>query len=91
LTIFAELVDVSKGGLHCVVPDARSILKVGGRIDSPLTLERDDPKFRLRLNVAGTVTWHTDTAVGTHLGFAFTDRDELDDTEVEQLQGLLAK
>jgi len=48
-TISAELLNVSKGGVHCVVPDARAILKLAKRRDSPLTLERDDPKVQVRL------------------------------------------
>jgi hypothetical protein len=89
-TISAELVDVSKSGVHCVVSDGRSILKSGGRLGAPLILKGDDPKFQVRLTVTGTVTWHLDSALGTHLGVAFDELDVLDDEALEQLQSLLA-
>lgn len=86
LTISAELVDLSTGGVHFTVP-TRSILEVGARLGSPLILKRDDPELRVRLQVTGTVTWQSDSATGTHLGVAFDDPDE---TAVEKLQDLLA-
>ncbi|HEY5026099.1 MAG TPA: PilZ domain-containing protein [Acidimicrobiales bacterium] len=83
-TVSTDLVDISPGGMHCVALDAKVFAAAGARLDAPLVLTAFDRK--IRLDVGGTVTWHSETGRGTHFGIAF---DQLDDAQIENIQHLL--
>ncbi len=84
-TASADLVDISRGGMHCVVLGSKAVVAAGTRLDAPLVLSADDTW--IMLDVGGTVTWRSDTGRGTHFGLAF---DQLDDEQSENVQRLLA-
>ena len=84
--ISAYLVNFSQGGMHCVLPDAQSLVELGGVLDSPLLLEDDASKCRIALDVASNVTWHRDIGPGNQIGVAFA---QLNDEQVERAQRFL--
>jgi c-di-GMP-binding flagellar brake protein YcgR len=85
-TVSANLVNVSEGGMHCVVHDAESVLESGGRLESPLVLEDAGAESQVSLDVVANVSWHKAAGPGTQLGVVFT---ELADEQAEQLQRFL--
>ena len=85
-TVSANLVNVSEGGMHCVVHDAESVLESGGRLESPLVLEDAGAESQVSLDVVANVSWHKAAGPGTRLGVVFT---ELADEQAEQLQRFL--
>lgn len=85
-TIFADLVNVSQGGVHCIVPDAVPVLESGGRLDPPLLLEDHVSKSQVSLDVPASVSWRRDTAAGTQFGLVF---GELNNEQAEQVQRFL--
>ncbi|MGO9148417.1 MAG: PilZ domain-containing protein [Acidimicrobiales bacterium] len=82
-TISADLVNVSQGGVHCIVPDAQLVLEAGGKLASPLLLEDHVSKSRVSLDVSATVTWRRDIGPATQFGLAF---GELNHEQAEQVQ-----
>ncbi len=85
-TIFANLVNVSQGGVHCIVPDAQPVLKLSGRLDPPLLLEDHVSKSQVSLDVVASVSWRSDTETGTQVGLVF---GELNNEQAEQVQRFL--
>jgi hypothetical protein len=85
-TFSANLVNVSQGGVHCVVPDASSVLESGTKLDAPLLLEDVASRSQVSLEVASSVTWHRDIGVGTQLGVVFA---EMNNEQVERVQRFL--
>jgi len=67
-TVSANLVNVSEGGMHCVVHDAESVLESGGRLESPLVLEDAGAESQVSLDVVANVSWHKAAGPGTRLG-----------------------
>ncbi len=85
-TIVANLVNVSQGGVHCLVPDAEPVLESGGRLDPPLLLEDHVSKSQVSLDVAASVSWRRDTETGTEFGLVF---GELNNEQAKQVQRFL--
>jgi hypothetical protein len=86
-TISAGLVDLSEGGLRCVLPDASSTLAPGATLDGPFLLEAKIPSLRICLGVPGRIIWQRSTEAGTHFGVAF---GRLRDGETEGVQRFMA-
>jgi len=86
-TVSAGLVDLSEGGMHCVLPGAVPGLARGARLDGPFLLETDVTTWRICLNVAGWIAWHRSTAADTHFGVVF---DTLDRGEILGVRRFLA-
>ena len=84
--VSADLVDLSQGGMHCVVLGTHAFVEVGGTLGPPLVLEVRSPKSRVTLEVGGTVTWHNNTGLGTHFGVEFAP---LNDEQLERVRRLL--
>lgn len=70
-TISAPLVDLSEGGVRCVLPDAPLLLAPGARLDGPFLLEAEVATSRICLGVPGWVSWSLSTRAGTHFGVVF--------------------
>jgi hypothetical protein len=83
-TVSTDLVDISPGGMHCVALDAQVFAAAGAKLDAPLVLVAFGSQ--IRLDVGGTVTWHSAAKRGTHFGIAF---DQLDAEQVHSVQRLL--
>jgi hypothetical protein len=83
----AVVVNISEGGVHCVVSDAQSVLDSGGRLEVPFLLEDEVSKSQVRLDVASSVTWQKDIGTGTQLGVVFA---EMDNDQVGLVQEFLA-
>jgi PilZ domain len=86
-TITAGLVDLSPGGVRCVLPEAPSALAPGVMLDGPFLLEPEVTTSRICLDTAGRVIWRRSLGASTHFGVAL---GELDDGESEGLRWLLA-
>jgi hypothetical protein len=84
--ISANLVNVSQGGVHCVVAANNSLPKPGGRLDPPLLLEHELSKSSIILDVASSVTWHKDNGPAVQLGVVFA---ELNNEQAELVHGFL--
>lgn len=85
--ISVDLLNISQGGLHLVVPDARSILESGRTLDAPLWLKDLISGSDISLDVASSVTWHRIVGPTTQLGVVFA---QLNDKQAEQVQSFLA-
>ncbi len=83
-TISGSLVNVSQGGVHCVVPQLA--LEFGGRLDPPLLLDDDISKSRITLEVSSSVTWLRENGPSTQLGVVFA---EMDYEQVQRVQRFL--
>jgi PilZ domain len=70
-TISAPLVDLSEGGVHCVVPDVPLLLTPRDVLGGPFLLEGEAATSRICLAVPGRVSWIRDTRAGTHFGVTF--------------------
>jgi PilZ domain len=82
-TISAPLVDLSEGGVRCVLPDAPLLLAPGARLDGPFLLEAEVTTSRICLDVPGRISWNHSMRAGTHFGVMFA---ELDDGTTEGVQ-----
>ncbi|MGA3353000.1 MAG: PilZ domain-containing protein [Acidimicrobiales bacterium] len=85
--ISVDLLNISEGGLHLVVPYARSILESGRTLDPPLWLEDRISGSDISLDVASSVSWHSIVGPTTQLGVVFA---ELNDEQAQQVQSFLA-
>ena len=85
-TISAGLVDLSEGGMRCVLPEAPPVLASGATLDGPFVLEAEVTTWRICLGVAGRVSWNRPMAGGVHFGVIF---DQLDDGEIQGVQRFL--
>jgi len=86
-TISAGLVDLSEGGVRCVLPGASPVLAPGVTLDGPFLLEAEETTLRICLDVVGRISWHRSIGDGTHFGLVF---EQLDDGETEGVQRFLA-
>lgn len=86
-TISAGLVDLSVGGVRCVLPEASPLVARGAGLSGPFLLEAEADASRLCLDVAGQISWHRSTGADTHFGVAFGD---LADGETEGVRRFLA-
>jgi hypothetical protein len=85
-TLSAGLVDLSEGGVQCVLPEAPPVLAPGTTLDGPFLLEAEVTTSRTCLSVPGRISWNRSIRAGTHFGVAF---GELDDGETEGVQRFL--
>jgi len=85
-TVSAALVDLSEGGVRCVLPDAPEAFAPGVRFDGPFLLEAEVATSRICLAVPGWIRWSQGSRAGTHFGVAFGD---LDDRQAEGVQRFL--
>ena len=85
-TISAGLVDLSEGGVRCVLPEAPPAFAPGARFDGPFLLEAEVTTSRICLDVAGWISWNRSIRAGTHFGVVF---GQLDDGETEGVQRFL--
>jgi hypothetical protein len=85
-TISAALVDLSEGGVRCVLPDASPMLAAGTPLDGPFLLEAEVTGSRICLGGAGRISWNRSIRAGTHFGVVF---GELDEGETEGVQRFL--
>jgi hypothetical protein len=86
-SIRAALIDVSYGGVHCILTQRTSIPEVGGKLGSPLLIEDQTTKTQISLDVVSSVAWFKDISSGTQLGVAFS---ELDRAQLDQIERFLA-
>jgi hypothetical protein len=84
--VSADLVDVSRGGVRCVLVDPRSIFEIAGKIEPPLVIDIDQSRTQITLDVVPSVAWKSGSGPGIHLGLAF---DDLDDEQAELIERLL--
>ncbi len=84
--VSADIVDFSPGGAHWVFIDSNRAFMVGETIEPPFVLEQDGPRDQLRLNVSGTIVWHKESQVGSHVGVAF---GKLSKKQVDRIGHLL--
>jgi hypothetical protein len=86
-TISAGLVDLSEGGVRCVMSDGLTVLAPGETLDGPFLLEAEVNSLRICLDVVGRISWHRSIGDGTHFGLNF---GQLDDGQTEGVQRFLA-
>jgi len=86
-TISAGLVDLSEGGVRCVMPQASPVLAPGATLDGPFLLEAEVTTLRICLDVMGRISWHRSIGDGTHFGLVF---QQLDDGETDGVYRFLA-
>ena len=86
-TISAGLVDLSEGGVRCVLPGASPMLAVGAALEGPFLLEAEVSTSRICLDVAGRISWHRSFGAGMNFGVGF---GQLDDGETEGVLRFLA-
>jgi hypothetical protein len=72
-TVSAALVDLSEGGMRCVLPDAALVLTPGQDLGGPFLLEGEAANSRICIAVPGRVSWILDSSSGTHFGVTFGD------------------
>ena len=72
-TISAALVDLSEGGMRCVLPDTPLVLTPGQELGGPFLLEGEAAGSRICIAVPGRVSWILDSSSGTHFGVTFGD------------------
>jgi hypothetical protein len=85
-TISVGLVDLSEGGVRCVLPEAARMLAPGAVLGSPFLLEAEVTTSRLCLDVASRISWNHSIRTGTHFGVVFGD---LADGETEGVHRFL--
>jgi hypothetical protein len=86
-TISAGLVDLSEGGVRCVMLEAPPVLAPDETLEGPFLLEAEVTNLRICLDVVGRISWHRSIGDGTHFGLVF---EELNDGETEGVQRFLA-
>jgi hypothetical protein len=72
-TVSAALVDLSAGGMRCVLPDASLVLAPGQELGGPFLLEGEAAGSRICIAVPGRISWILDSGSGTHFGVTFGD------------------
>jgi PilZ domain-containing protein len=85
-TIPVGLVDLSEGGVQCVLPEAARMLAPGAVLGSPFLLEAEVTTARLCLDLASRISWNHSITTGTHFGVVFGD---LADGETEGVHRFL--
>jgi hypothetical protein len=85
-TISVGLVDLSEGGVQCVLPEAPRMLVPGAALGSPFMLEAEVTTSRICLDVASRISWNRSVRAGTHFGVVF---GELADAETEGVERFL--
>ncbi len=72
-TVSAALVDLSAGGMRCVLPDAPLALTAGQKLSGPFLLEGETAGSRVCIAVPGRISWVLDSSSGPHFGVTFGD------------------
>jgi hypothetical protein len=72
-TVSAALVDLSEGGMSCVLPDAPLIRTPGQELGGPFLLEGEAAGSRICIAAPGWISWILDSSSGTHFGVTFGD------------------
>jgi hypothetical protein len=85
-TLSAGLVDLSEGGVQCVLPGSPAALAPDGMLHGPFLFEAETTRSRICLDAAGRIRWHGSAGGATHFGVAF---GELTDEETEGVQWFL--
>jgi hypothetical protein len=85
-TITVGLVNLSEGGVQCVLPEASRMLAPGAALGRPVLLEAEVTTSRTCLDVASRISWARSIRAGTHFGVVF---GELDDGETEGVHRFL--
>jgi hypothetical protein len=85
-TISVGLVDLSEGGVQCVLPEAPGMLAPGAALGRPFLLEAEVTTSRICLDVASRISWNRSIRTGTHFGVVF---GELADPETEGVHRFL--
>jgi hypothetical protein len=85
-TISVGLVDLSEGGVQCVLPEVSRMLAPGAALGSPFLLEAEVTTSRICLDVASRISWNRSVRAGTHFGVVF---GELDDGETDGVHRFL--
>jgi hypothetical protein len=85
-TLSAGLVDLSEGGVRCVLPESPAALAPDGLLHGPFVFEAETTRSRICLDVAGRIRWHGSAEDATHFGVAF---GELTQEETEGVQWFL--
>ncbi len=86
-TIAAGLVDLSEGGVRCVMLETPPALAPGATLEGPFLLEAEVTTLRICLDVVGRISWQRSIGDGTHFGLIF---EQLDDGETVGVQRFLA-
>lgn len=82
-TISAALIDLSEGGLRCMLPDVPLGVAPQAALSGPFLLEAEVATSRLCLGVEGQIRWSHSSKAGTHFGVVF---DDLDAGEIHGVQ-----
>jgi hypothetical protein len=85
-TMSAGLVDLSEGGVRCVLPASPAACAPGWALHGPFLFEAEAARSRICLDVAGRIRWQHRAGDITHFGVAFS---ELTDGETEGVQWFL--
>jgi PilZ domain len=85
-TMSAGLVDLSEGGVQCVLPESPAQFAPGEALHGPFLLEAETVRARICLDVAGRIRWHRSAGDVTYFGVAF---GELTEGEIEGVQWFL--
>jgi len=85
-TISVGLVDLSEGGVQCVLPEAPRMLAPGAPLGRPFLLEAEVTTSRICLDVASRISWNRSIRAGTHFGVVF---GELAESETEGVHRFL--
>jgi len=85
-TMSAGLVDLSEGGVRCVLPESPAVFAPDGALHGPFVFEAEATRSRICLDVAGQIRWQGSAGDVTHFGVAF---GELTDQETEGVQWFL--
>jgi hypothetical protein len=85
-TMSAGLVDLSEGGVRCVLPESPAVFAPSGALHGPFLFEAEATRSRICLDVGGLIRWHRSAGDATHFGVAFS---ELTDGETEGVQWFL--
>ncbi len=86
-TISVGLVDLSEGGMGCVLPEGSPLAAPGATLGGPFLLEAEATASRICLDVAGQTSWQRGTGASTQFGVVF---GHLDEGESEGVQRFLA-
>ncbi len=86
-TLSAGLVDLSAGGVRCVMPEASPEFAPGLGIDGPFLLEAEAVPSRICLDVPGRIMWSRTIGASTHFGVTFR---ELGDSETDGVRHFIA-
>jgi len=86
-TISVGLVDLSEGGMGCVLPEGSPLAAPGATLGGPFLLEAEVTATRICLDVAGQTSWQRGTGASTQFGVVF---GHLDEGESEGVQRFLA-